>query len=122
MSRAAELRAQRRNTRAFIDADPFTLRLQRVGQLTPDGAGGYERPRGGATLPVQIVKMIPVQNGLLRRTNEGEEVVTTHVVVGMPDLDIERGDWFWIGGEKIEVSFLYPENGYERRAECAGRG
>lgn len=120
--KAAEIKIQRRNTREFIEANPSTVILNRLSGITDDGAGGITLSGAPTTQPGQRVRVIPQSNGFQRQSIEGEEIQTTHVIVGDTDVVIQRGDFFWLNDEKIEVTFLWPPNQYEVRAEAASRG
>lgn len=111
------------STQAFIDADPYDLVLTRP-QRIDNGAGGY-REVDPLTIPAQRVRLIP--QGVQGRLDEaalldGTVVVLKFHVLGMPGLDIERGDWFLHDNVRMEVAWVTEPGGYEVKAGIGNRG
>lgn len=125
MASAAETGVNRRNTDAFIQADPVTLTLMRRGSV-PDGDGGT---KNGASVPVvaQTFRLIPQSDVMPQvQTPDGAILTPTYVLLGRWDCDMERWDQFSIGPVNfIIVSPIRPdfrtEGVYERKADVARR-
>lgn len=96
MTAAAERQMARRNTRAFIQADPCKIIVTRsVREAT---AAGGTRAVSSAALPEQTARLVPLSGNVWDRskmtTDEGNLPDVTHQIVGMPNLDIEKDDIF----------------------------
>lgn len=118
MTAAAERQMARRNTRAFIQADPCKIIVRRS-TMEQTEAGG-RRALSSTSLPEQTARLVPLSGNVWDRskmtTDEGNLPDVTHQVVGMPDLDIEKDDIFVSTdneGRKTEwlVSHISPERG-----------
>lgn len=119
----AETDAQRRQTKAFIDAEPTDIRLQRA-ELTPNGAGGT-RIGAASPLPPQTVRLLipTITSGQgERQLLDGEAVAIDYVLLGEWDADVKRGDWFYLNGVKYEIVSTRPTSDYEIKAEVTNRG
>lgn len=106
----------------FIQENPETVRFSRTPTpLTGDGEGGVVRG-DATTLDPQTVKFVQPTDKTVRTSVDGEEVETVYMIVGYPDLDVERGDWFWRNGEKCEISHIALRTDYIVYAEVFSRG
>lgn len=125
---AEALRVLRKQTKAFIDDDPFTITLTpRKKERVP--GGGFATVDQPARAP-QTVKLIYTgssrgvagQEGA-QVTQDGVERRYDYVVVGQYDMVAEIGDW-WTDphGNRYEVTGMIPDNDYERRLTCSGWG
>ena len=124
MGRAEELRTQRKNTTAFIAADPLTLRLTpRASARTPSGAYAAQ---GRPERPLQTFKLImqsPAGSSIEQRTEDGTERQVDYILLGEWDAEVEPGD-YWDDdlGQRWEVKAIVPRNGYETRAVVEAHG
>lgn len=106
----------------FIQENPELVRFSRTPTpLEGDGEGGVKRGAPG-TVAEQTVRFVQPTDKTVRTSLEGEEVETVYMIVGYPDLDVERGDWFWRNGEKCEVSHIALRTDYIVYAEVFSRG
>lgn len=111
MTTSVEKLMARRNTRAFIDADPVAVVLKRpTVEETP--AGG--RRRGPLRdLPPQRVRLVPLSGNVWDRSkqkvNSGNLPDVTHQLIGMPKLDIQKDDVFSLGADDWVVTHVSPE-------------
>jgi hypothetical protein len=121
----AALRVLRKQTKRFIDDDPFDIVLIPRAKTRVPG-GGYEMtdqpPR-----PSQRVKLIYTGSARgiggaegVQVTGDGVERRYDYVIVGEWDMVIEAGDhWTDALGNRCEVGGLIPDNEYERRATAS---
>lgn len=120
---ARELRVLRRNTQAFIDADPTEVVLHRPTR-TNTGTGGT-RPSGWAPQTVQTMRLLPQGGGTSteRQLPDGKVVRPTWVLLGTYDANMLRGDAFDLpDGSVGEVVYVHEKRAYEVKGEVVGRG
>lgn len=122
-NRDTELAANKRQTDAFIRTHPNRVAITLSRQtMVNDEEGGWVSDTtvvGGQ----QYVALIATNLQLpIRRSVDGQEIQPEYILIGYPDADITRGDWFWLDGVKYEVVFVNPNRSYEVRAEVAYRG
>lgn len=123
MSIEVEIRLQRKQTRAYIAADPLPVILSRS-SLVRDPSGGYVR-NTPTSLASQLMRLDPTaaNNAPVRRTVDGIEISPEYVLLAEWNADIERGDWFYKSDVKYEIVFVDDtQRKYETRAEVANRG
>lgn len=121
--REMEIKAQRRVTRRFIDADPIDVVLNRATR-TANGAGGFVKT-APSSLAAQRVRLMPqATQGRLEEKMllDGQMVEIEYHMVGDTTLDVERGDWFFIDGIKHEVVWVVNVGSYETKAGVTNRG
>lgn len=118
MATAAELQIKRRQTLAFIAANPYAVTLiPRVEVRT--GAGGRVGSDGPPRLP-QTLRLIDQSSasgnspGALR-SQDGLQRKGTHMLLGPYDASMALGDHWTSGGKQYHISELLPDNGYEKR-------
>lgn len=115
--------ALRRQTSAFIAADPTSIIFSRA-EMVPNGAGG-SRLDAPSTVSPQTVKMqAPSTSGSQGERNllDGQVVQVDYVLVCEWDADVKRGDWFYLNGVKYEVVTVRSTADYEIKAEVTNRG
>jgi hypothetical protein len=120
VSSVTELQVQRRNTAAFIAADPVDLVLvPHTKQSLPSGGYSFheEAPRG-----VQTFRLIPSNDRMPEISNSnGRMAVPTYTLLGNWDAEMERWDTFVLGGVVYEIaSPVRPEHTdspYERKGD-----
>lgn len=112
-----ELRIQKRNTQAFIDADVEVIVITPRSTRVPDGAGGW-RDGTGAPLPPVRVRIVPINR--IQETlfpAEGQIDAPKFVLVAMPDTDIQRYDTFVWRGDVWKVDRIHNKPDYELKAD-----
>lgn len=123
MTAAIERKMGQRNTRAFIQADPSRVTLIRPTKVLT-AAGGH-KPGEPITLPPQTVRLVPLSGNVWDRskqkTDEGNLPDVTFQLVGMPGLDIKKGDHFVWKHDDWEVIHVSPEEGQRISANISLR-
>lgn len=125
MSRELELRIQRKNTAAFIAANPTSLVLFRQ-QKVRTKAGGYEMVT--APLPAQTVRIITqTEQSAYTQQTDGQVRLADYVLLTAWDADIRKDDTWTAPGEdgKVRtwvVGDVTRSNEYERTAPVTERG
>lgn len=110
----------RRNTATFIAANPTTIALIPQRRVRT-ASGGYDVIQDPARAP-QVLRLIDLTTGYAtisqppQRTIDGVEHSVEFMLLGPWDSLMSRFDTWSSGGFRFEVTDLYPENGYERRA------
>lgn len=119
--RKTELRLQRKNTNAFIAADPYSITLVRRVRFV-NGAGGITRGNE-TTLPAQTLRLLPQEDGATERvTAEGERATPEYVLLGTYDADMQRFDAFEYDGRRYEVVWISENRQYEIKGEVVHLG
>lgn len=91
-------------TRAFIDQRPLPVVVMRSAKVaTPDGGTKKGAPVARPAQTVRIVEMLRAQATTTRTTDDGDQVIPSHVAIAMPDTDFQRKDIFTAYGERWEV-------------------
>lgn len=107
-----ELEELRKTTADLISESSVPIALSR---------SEYERVPGGGTRPLPPVAQDPVPRFFGAVTgdpryvqlSEGEQVVSNHVIVGLPGDDIKEKDTFKIGTRTFLVVELEPDDSYQ---------
>lgn len=121
MSSNVETEMQRKQTKAYIAADPTTVILNRA-ETVPNGAGGFTHGAPSARSP-QVCKFIaPSDTATERQMLDGQMVQVDWVLLFEYDADVKRGDWFFQDGIKYEVVTVRHTGRYEVKAEVTNRG
>lgn len=117
------LDVQIRLTRAFIAADPVTITLTPRG-LVPDGEGGRTRTALPPREPQVFTLIEPGNSGFQQPISDdtGEQYTVEFMLLGDPDVVMERNDVFTHEGENYKIREIMPFNGYERRAVVIRHG
>lgn len=123
MSVSAELKAQRRQTDAFIKANPTSVILSRA-ESVPNGAGGFRQGAPSALTPQEFRFIEPGASYGQGEAQllDGEMVRVDWILLGRYDADLKRGDWFYKDGIKYEVVTVRSTGNYEVKAEVTNRG
>lgn len=118
-----ELEIQRRNTKAFIDANAIWVTLEPYGKVdTPDG--GFRLQNGTPRSP-QTFRLLPQSDVMPQvQTPDGIQLTPTYVLLGTWDCEMERWDKFFFNDVWFRiVSPIRPDhsviNVYERKADVA---
>lgn len=119
-----ELATQITNTFEFIEADPTIITLiPRVRTNTATGAVFTDQPPRDP----QRFKLIS-QSGLVSGsarplvTIDGVERVVDFILLGMPDVQIARYDYWVLNGQTYDVLEVQPTPEYEVKALVERRG
>lgn len=118
--RPAELKAQRRNSIAFIEADAVWVDLLRA-ERTDDGAGGF---LVGEALPVgaQRLRLLPQEDGATARTTaEGETATPEYMLMGPWNANMKRYDEFELNGVRYQIVYI-DDRQYELKGEVVRLG
>ena len=117
-----ELRMQRKNTLAFIEASPVDIALTpQAEQRTPSGAVALV---DGSLRPVQRFRLIPMSHterpvnatSGAAGTAGGVQRKYDMTLLGTWDSEIQENDYWYDGnGQKYVVDAVIPYNGYERK-------
>lgn len=125
MSRADELRLQRKGTVAFIEANPVSVQLIPRTKVT-DGSGSRwveEAPRAAQTFRIIDQSTARLSTTVTVRTSDGQERLADFMLLGEHDAVVGLYDvWDDTDGKRYEVAQLYPDNGYEVRAAVVRQG
>lgn len=113
-----ELDAQIENTDAFIQADPTTIVLiPRVRVNGPTGAKFIDQtPRDPQQFKVIAQSGLVSGSGRPTVTVDGVERVIEIILMGYPDAQVERYDYWIDDGQRYEVLEVQPPNEYETKA------
>ncbi len=118
--RPAELKAQTRVTRMFIEADARDVILLRRTR-TDDGAGGIEVGDPVEQFP-QRMRLLPQEDGATERTtSEGESATPQYMLMGLPDANMQRYDEFVLDGVRYEIVYV-DDRKYELKGEVIRLG
>jgi hypothetical protein len=113
----SELAVLRRQTAAFIAANPVQITLNR-NVRTPNGKGGFTvSPTPQAE---QTFRRIPVGQGQTQvssRNVDGDEVQPKFVLIGYWDANIGNNDTFTLDGRNYNVDYVRDTSQYETWAE-----
>ena len=116
-----EVRAQRRLTDTFIEADPLEIQLMRSTR-TPNGSGGYKTSAPVAVGGLQRLRLIPLQDGTTERYDaNGKQVFPQYMLMGPYNADMQRWDTFELAGARYQIVFIVSKN-YEVKGEVAYLG
>src|SRR3954447_8578303 len=119
MSLQAELRANRRNTSAFIASRPLRLTLTPV-LLSKTGSGGIQSipQRSRSVQTMRLIDQSSAGGNVpgLNRAGDGAQRKITHQLIGAYDSEMAVGDFWLADGARYEITELLPYNDYERRA------
>lgn len=116
MLNAAELAAQTRMTKSFIDADPVELVFENPGTRISDGSGGWVVAPGGKV--TATVRMIPQNDAVPEAAVlEGIRPIPEYILMGMPDAGFLRDATFSWMGRKWILKQVHDKPQYERKAD-----
>lgn len=125
MSNTSELRINRRNTLAFIQARPLALSLIPQ-QRTKTASGGFVYlpmpPRAEQTFRLIEQASAYGNNPGLLQASDGKQRRVQFQLLGTWDSTIAVYDYWVMGGLRYEVVELLPFNNYERRGQVVQYG
>lgn len=112
---ATELEELRKTTRDLIEEDHLPIALVRSGwertatagirKIDPEPQDAVDRFFGAITGDPREI-----------RTGAGEQLVALHVLIGLPDDDIQEGDTFTVGNRTFLVAEVHPDHSYQCKA------
>lgn len=113
---SVEATMQRVNTAAFINANPIAIALVPNTRTKTASGGWADTPQTPRKL--QILRLIPqsVSAGAPERATDGVARKWPYVLLGLWNAEMAVGDTFDFDGVTLQVKYMWPENGYERRA------
>lgn len=119
--RSVELRVQRKLTSRFVNSDPVEITLYYQQATSGEDLGvtpGTSVQRAPQTFHMSATVSAPQRTGLA-----GTAVTPEYQLVGEWDRVVQRGDWFYLNGQRHDVVYVYPqgEMPYEVRAEVVLR-
>lgn len=125
-----ERKMQLRQTRAMIEAQPLMVILHRTTQVK-NARLGLEQVADGELEP-QKVRILHAPPRRRRKENTppdaalGEIPFAKDTLMGMPDLDVQKDDWFEILDERVPtkkirytVTYVFWDKDYETIANLA---
>lgn len=114
--------ASKKSTEHFIDENPSDVVFVRSARIRTS-AGGY-KDGPPALLPPQRVRLV-AQSGYLadqRVGAEGDVSVPRFVVVGLPEVDMKKGDTFVHGDETFRISKVNTSPPWAVRGDAIEHG
>jgi hypothetical protein len=122
-SSKAELLMQRRQTLAYLKANPAEIVLMR--QTPVKTAAGGRKKGASVALDPQMFRLEPFKRRLSHTQSqivEGTVTLTSYVLVGRWDADVQRGDEFVYGGGRYKVESVEPERSFRTAADVTYTG
>jgi hypothetical protein len=109
-------------TEAFIAQDPQLLDVWRQDESVSDGAGGRVK-----TEPFRVAsgtfRLIPQQDKVPTvQTFNGTNADPKLVIMGLPGIDFQRGDYFTWRGYRWEIVAGHDLPNYESKADVIRKG
>lgn len=114
--------ASKKSTEHFIDENPSDVVFMRATRARTSAGGFADGPR--APLPAQRVRLV-AQSGYLadqRVGAEGDVSVPRFVVVGMPEVDMKKGDTFTHNDETFRISKVNTSPPWAVRGDAIEHG
>jgi hypothetical protein len=105
--------------RFFIDRSPTYLAFSRI-VTADDGAGGKVQT-DPSFLPNQRVRVVGQGRQLTTVTPDGRQVRVDLSLVGMPDLDVQIGDYFSLNDIEYEVINIQDQPYWRKIVEAIRR-
>lgn len=114
--------ASKKSTEHFIDENPVDVVFMRATRTRTSAGGFVDSER--TPLPPQRVRLV-AQAGYLadqRVGPEGEVSVPRFVVIGLPEVDMKKGDVFTIGDETFRISKVNTSPPWAVRGDAIEHG
>ena len=110
-------------TQMFINERPVMISFVRTVK-TSDGQGGWTKTTPTTLSPQRVRKVAQgrVSDTTQRVSSDGAVVIPTSVLIGMPDLDVQRYDTFLYNGVPHEVLWVTRLPEWRTSAEVVERG
>lgn len=123
-SNPVEVLVQRRQTEAYLKAEPQMIALSRPTPKVKTAAGG--KVDGVAdTLDPQMFRVVPFKRRVTESESnivEGTVTVSTYVLVGRWDADVKKDDEFVLPDGRYKVESVEPGKSYRTLAILEYRG
>lgn len=103
------------STVALIDCDSIEIELVRK-TWNRTLSGGITQIVPVTLDPQRVFFGATVPDPRVMQSDNGEMIVASHVIVGLPGLDIEEHDEFDVGSRHYKVIDTHPDVSYEHRA------
>ena len=121
--RATEIRVNARLTRQMIQTNPVVLTLTPYERQNDDSGGWqYVSKPDRVAQTVKLIESELVSQTEPQTTIDGIEREVTFELLGMPDMELSLFDRFFLDSVEYEVTHVFPNNGWERRASVVTRG
>jgi hypothetical protein len=114
-------------TEKLLEYESEDIVLNRPPGLIDDGAGGKQRVAGNDVplVPQQffVGGLMTMGRGVSTQperwiiTSLGERYKEFAVLIGMPDADVEEGDWFTRRNDRWEVLFIHDDRSFQTKVE-----
>jgi hypothetical protein len=118
---AMELKVGVKNTKAFIEANPVRIQLRRP-KIEKTSAGGKRRVNPDL-IPAQSFRITPMSGLVWDRAkttpDEGSIPDVTEILIGLPDANIQKGDYFPHEGGWFKIEHVSPLRGYRKEARLS---
>lgn len=111
--------AQVETTAMLIREEGMDVVLRRLPAPTPDGEGGtiIANEEDRVDLPAKRLYFGSTREiADHRRLPAGDQLVTQHVLIGMPADDIQTTDKFTLWGHDFKVDYIQPDRRYQTKA------
>lgn len=120
---ATELAYQRRNTVAFIAANPVSLALIPRTRIKDGSGTRFQDGDPRATQTFRLIDQSTARNTIpgLIRASDGIERLVDFVLLGDMDAVVSLWDYWVAESGTYEVAEIYPANQYEVRAAVVRR-
>ncbi len=102
--KSAELKAMRRVVGAFIAADELEITLTRVSKPVTTNGSWIEGTN--YNLEPQLFRVVPFKRRLVHQesnTQDGDIPMEPYVLVGRPNVDVQRDDEFTYAGRRCKI-------------------
>jgi hypothetical protein len=114
-------------TQKLLEYEGEDLVLNRPPGLVDDGAGGKKRVDGSdislASQRFFVGGLVTMGRGVATQperwiiTSLGERYREFAVLIGLPDADVEEGDWFARQNDRWEVLFIHDDRTFQTKVE-----
>lgn len=110
-------------TKDLIESEPTMISLKRSSPWVRTASGGRIRAEGEPTVLDPVARWFSgiVEDAHIVTRDEGEQIVCRHVLIGMPDDDVQEKDFFSVGERNFEVIEIHPARDFQTKAWCVER-
>jgi hypothetical protein len=115
-------RLAERGVRRAVRTAGRDITIKRPSTTVDDGEGGVIYAGTGArTLEPQKLILLQVSNEF-QEDDQGERVRDQYVLIGPPDADVKKEDWWVEEGLKFRVDFVDPDRSYQTQGRVLVTG
>lgn len=112
-----ELSELRKDTERLIEGEGIEITLLREQMIrTPSGGTRREEKAPVPGGPVKRILWGTTSDPFIQRTNAGEIVNASHVLIGLMDDDIVEKDEFVVDDRTFQVQEVHPEREFQTKA------